>query len=351
MKDRERNLTRLIEKNGIDGLLVTDHINIRYLTGFKGTYGFLLVTGREKYLFTDSRYYQEAKRAVPGARIRLVERTWPKVLCRYPVRKLGFAENNVSFGSYKQWQKKLPGIRFVPGPDLIAEIRQVKNRQEINAIKKAARITERVLSRLTLRPGIKEWELKKEIEDYIREYPGAEPSFPAIVAFGSNSSMPHHSSGNKKLAGRQIVMIDLGARLNGYSSDLTRTYLVGRITSKFKKVYNIALSAQRIAIEEIRAGIAIERIDRRARDYIAKQGLGRYFGHALGHGIGMSVHERPTVNYMNKQKLIPGMVFSVEPGIYIPGWGGVRIEDMVQVTERGCRVLTGIPKELKDIQR
>ena len=346
MKDRKKKLRLLIKKNDIDGFLVVSAVNIRYLTGFKGSYGFLLLTGKDEYLFTDSRYYTEARKLIKGTKIRLAERAWPEILTRYGVKKLGFAENNLNFGLYRNWRRKIKGIRLIPLPDLTAEIRQVKDGQEINAIKKAVRVAQRALTGLTLRPGIEEREVKKQIEDSIREYPGAEPSFPTIVAFGGNSSMPHHHPGSNRLSGSQIVMIDLGARLDGYSSDLTRTYLAGKINSKFKVIYNVVLSAQKAAMEAIKPGVSIEKIDRLARDCITGNGFGRYFGHALGHGIGMLVHEKPAINYYNKQKLLPGMVFSVEPGIYIPGWGGVRIEDLVQVTANGCRILTDIPREL-----
>lgn len=333
----------------MDNLLVSDPANIRYLTEFSGTYAFLLLLDGQRYLFTDSRYFEKAHKEVRGVNIRLIKDDWPLILSRYNIKRLGFEANSVSFRDYSEWRKKLKKIKFIPTKDIIEKERQIKTSREVSAIRKAIGITEDVLARLRIKPGITESELSKKIESQIRLSFGAEPAFPAITAFGSNSSMPHAFPGRRKLANNQIVLIDFGTKINGYSSDLTRTFRVGRITKKFRKIYNIVLDAQRLAIEGIKPGRPICEIDCLARNYIKKNGFGRYFVHALGHGIGLQVHELPRINSRNKEKLEEGMIFSVEPGIYIPGWGGVRIEDLVVVTKNGCEALTTSPKKLDDM--
>lgn len=324
----------------MDNILISNLTNIKYLTGFSGSYGFLLILNKHKYLFTDSRYYERAGKEARGVEVCLIKDNWPDILLRYRIKQLGFEANSVSYADYRIWRKKLKRIRFIPAKDLIEEIRQIKKPQEIEAIRRAIRFAKDILTRLMLKPGITELELSKKIEDLIRDVPGAEPAFPTISVFGANSSMPHALPGRKKLARNQIVLVDFGVKINDYSSDLTRTFWVGRITKKFKEIYNIVLTAQRLAIEGIRPGRQICEIDSLARDYIKKCGYGRYFGHSLGHGIGLQIHELPRINSKNKKRLKEGMVFSIEPGIYIPGWGGVRIEDLVLVTKSGCEVLT-----------
>lgn len=321
----------------MDNILITNLTNIKYLTGFSGTYGYLLILGGERYLFTDCRYYERARQETRGVKVRLIKDNWPEVLLRYKIKELGFEANSVSYATYMEWRKK---IKLVPTRNVIEKIRQIKKPEEIKKIKRAIRITKEVLSKINLKPGITELELADWIERLIRETPRAEPSFPTIVAFGTNSSVPHARPSNRRLRKKQIALIDLGVKIDGYSSDLTRTFWVGRISKKFQEVYNIVLTAQHLAIEGIRPGRAICEIDSIARDYIKRCGYGRYFGHSLGHGIGLDVHELPKINYRNNERLQEGMVFSVEPGIYIPGWGGVRIEDLVLVTKDGCEVLT-----------
>lgn len=324
----------------MDNILISNLTNIKYLTGFSGSYGFLLILGKHKYLFTDSRYYERAFKEARGVSVRLLKDNWPDILAGYRTKRLGFEANSVSYGDYILWRKRLKKIRFIPTTNIIEKIREIKKPEEVSAIRKAIKITEDILARLKIKPGITELELSKKIEGLIRAVPGAEPTFPTISVFGSNSSMPHALPGRRRLTKNQIVLIDLGVKVNGFSSDLTRTFWVGRISRKFEEIYNIVLTAQKLAISGIRPGRQICEIDKLARDYIKKQGYGRYFGHALGHGIGLVVHELPRINSRNKERLQEGMVFSIEPGIYIPGWGGVRIEDLVLVTKNSCEVLT-----------
>lgn len=345
---RVKKVRKAIKKKEVDALIVSDRLNVEYLTGFRGTYGFLLVYPNAVYLFTDSRYYQRCKKEIAGVKIHLVKNDWS---LPYKVKRLGFEACSVDYNAYRGWRGKFKGIKLVPTRFLIEQIRMIKQPEELKAIRKAARITEGIVKKIRrrIKPGVSECDLAKQIEDWMRESPNTLPAFPPIVACGKNASMPHAGTSKRRLRNNQLILIDLGAKFRGYSSDLTRTFWMGRITRKFKEVYNIVLTAQQAAVENIAPGKRISEIDSIARNCIKRKGYGKYFGHPLGHGIGMFVHEIPRVGSKNKHNLKPGMVFSVEPGIYIPGWGGVRIEDMVLVTDKGCEVLTKSPKGLAEI--
>lgn len=349
MNDRIRKLHIQLRLQDIDAFLVTNLVNIKYLTGFSGTFASLLVLGKKMFLFTDSRYYERAVIEAKLAKVIEISHDWPLILLKYNIKKLAFESDSVSYGTYDDWKKKLRGIKLVPTRNIIEKLRQLKDAEEIKKIRKAARITDELVRKTVFKRGISELGLIKRTEDMMRSRYRVRPSFSIIAAFGKNASVPHAKPGNKKLAGSQMALLDLGVELDGYSSDLTRTFWVGKITSQFSKIYNIVLAAQKLAIDGIRPGRNFCEIDELSRGYINKCGYGKHFGHSLGHGIGLTVHELPRVNFRNKEKIEKGMVFSVEPGIYLPGWGGVRIEDLVLVTDNGCEVLSKSPKELEDI--
>lgn len=350
-KSRFVKLKAELDKLDIDAFLVSNLINIKYLTGFLGTHAFLLILDNRRFLFTDSRYYERAQKEAGCVNVVLVSNNWPDILLKYGFKKLAFEADSISYGTFRDWKKKLKGIKMLPKRNIVENVRQIKDKDEIKLIKRAVKITDDLVRNLCFKPGITEEELAEKIEDRMLEEYNVRPSFPIIAAFGHNTSMPHAKPGNKKLSLNQMLYIDLGVQFKGYSSDLTRTFRMGKITGRFSKIYNIVLTAQKSAIEGIKPGLPACGIDALARDYIKKSGYGKYFGHSLGHGIGLSVHELPRINYKNKEKLEKGMVFSIEPGIYIPGWGGVRIEDLVLVTDNGCEVLTKSPKELDDIRK
>ena len=357
---RIKKLRERLKKEKIEALIVSDRTNIEYLTGFSGTYGFVLIHKKDVYLFTDSRYYQRCKKEVAGGvKIRLVKDDW---LLHYRLKRLGFEACSVNYDTYRKWRRKFKGVKLVPTRFLIEQVRMIKQPEELKAIQGAVRITEDIVKKIKkrLKVGISEIDLARQIEKWIRDIYHTVPAFTPIVVYGVDSSMPHASLSKKRLQNNQLILIDLGVKFQGYSSDLTRTFWMGRITrkpphqklwcgGKFKEIYNIVLTAQRMAIDNVVPGQRISEVDNVARSYIKKQGYGRYFGHPVGHGIGMFVHEIPRIGPGNKHYLKPGMIFSVEPGIYIPGWGGVRIEDMVLVTEKGCKVLTNSKKKLDEI--
>lgn len=358
INQRINKLRKEITKQKLDALLVSDLINIKYLTGFSGTYAFLLVSKQGAFLFTDSRYYERCKKEsnpaparrgwTRGVQIRLIKGDW---LQKIKTKRLGFEACSVNYNTYQMWRKKHRKIKFVPTRLLVEKIRIIKEPGEIKLIKKSIKVTENALNKAKkyLKVGISEIELGEKIENWMRTPQNSAPSFSPIIAFGTNASMPHAGLTKRKLSNHSLILIDLGASLNGYSSDLTRTFCIGRITKQFSNIYNIVLEAQRRAIEKVKPEITGSEVDAAARNYIKKQGFGKYFGHAVGHGVGSTVHEIPGIGPKNKHKLQPGMVFTIEPGIYIPGWGGVRTEDMVLVTDKGCKVLTSYPKELDHI--
>lgn len=340
----------------VQAMIISDRVNMEYLTGFTGSYGFLLVTKKEVILFTDARYYHGVAGRLKGVTVRLVSDGFPKLLNTFLRKKrisyLGFETGALTYYTWREWKKALVGIKLVPVIAVIEYLRMLKDPGEIRAIRDAVRIVDKVIgcAKKQIKKGISEWELARKLENKIRSFDQGQPSFPIIVAVGRQAAVPHAQPSRRQLANNQLVLIDLGAQKKGYSSDLTRTFWLGRITRKFEQVYNAVLTAQQLAIAKIAPGVMAAEVDRAARDYIKEQGFGKYFTHALGHGIGKAVHELPRINRKSKVQLKPGMVFSVEPGIYIPGWGGVRIEDLVLVTKKGHEVLTKTPKNLDQVK-
>jgi len=258
------------------------------------------------------------------------------------IKCLGFEAENLDVAQYQEVKKFLGSINFVSTTKLIEELREIKEPEERTKIKKAVSITVQALkfAREILCPGLAEIEITAELERFVR-YKGARTtSFETIVASGENSAFPHHLTSSRKLKKCDCLLIDIGVDYQGYKSDLTRTFFLGKIPNKISKVYNIVRQAQVLAIDRIKPGVKICEIDRVARQYIAKQGYCGFFGHNLGHGIGLEIHELPTISNKNNSILQEGMVFTVEPAIYLPGEFGIRIEDDILVTKNGCEVLS-----------
>lgn len=334
-----------IRKRSLDSFLVTDETNVSYLSGFEGRDSTLLFTPRERYFITDSRYIEDAKDAVRSFSLELVEasnyETLERLIKKSRLKKIGFESMNLPYEVVNRLKLLIGKAKFMPFKNLIETLRSVKDRTEIELIKNSIRLTKRVLDNVLklIKPGISERSLSDRIEiEFIKN--GARPSFRPIVAAGKNSSRPHARPEDVKLAPNSFVMVDIGCKLRGYNSDLTRMVILGRVKETFKKIYDIVRSAQRAALDNIRPGSRISEIDLAAREYIQEHGFGRYFGHSLGHGVGMEIHEEPTISKANHDTLKTGMVFTVEPAIYIPKFGGARLEDMVLVTDDGCEVLT-----------
>lgn len=344
-RDRVNKLRRKLKRLEIEAFLVSNPSNIFYLSGFRGHDSALLVTPDTDYIITDFRYEQEAKKAALEFEVSTVSgNLYQKIaglVKHLSIKKVGFESNYLTVRQAGILTALLVN-KPLPVLGVIEKLRIVKYSDEIEAIKTSANIAKKVLKRII--KEVKNNSTEKDIAakiDFLLKKEGADSSaFDTIVASGENASMPHAKPQNKKIALGDAVVLDFGARCDGYSSDLTRTLFVGKISKHLSLLYNIVTVAQKRAISRIRPGVRVSEIDNIARGYITEKGFGDYFGHATGHSVGIDVHELPSINSKNHTILKEGMVFTVEPGIYIPGIGGVRIEDMVLVNKIGYEVLT-----------
>jgi Xaa-Pro aminopeptidase len=336
---------------GLDALLITKPENVFYLTGFRGSFGQFFLTVKQCYLITDFRYLIRAKKELQSKKnlfsVEIVEVVEAKKIIERH-KQIGFEENHLTVSYLKQIKKKYPNSKWRGVAEIIENKRYIKTETEIKKIKKAAAIGDKVMRRLPqiMRLGMTEKDLVWEIKRLIHEYGGDDVSFPPIVAFGKNSAIPHHESGNTKLKTGDMVLFDFGVKYQGYCSDLTRIVFTTPPRDKELKIYNIVLEAQKRALEFIKPGVIIADLDKKARDFIQQNKYAAQFGHALGHGVGIEIHEKPTVNFNNKDKLEEGMVITIEPGIYIEGMGGIRIEDLVVVRKERAEILSQCSKKV-----
>jgi len=359
MKLRIKKLQRLVKAENLDYLLVSQLSHIQYLTGFSCTEsldGLVLIGPNSADLFTDFRYKDQADSQVKGARIHIVERNILKDLVEYkPLQKvntkIGFQSENMLHGVLSRLSDGLGTAVLIPTADLVEGLAMVKDKDEIALIKEAVRISDTAFERILgiIKPGVREMELAAELEYQMKMLGSEKPSFDTIAASGYRSAMPHGLASMKKIKKGEFLTFDFGATYEGYVSDITRTVVIGKATSRQKKIYNLVLKAQLKAINAAKAGMSGAALDKVARDVIKKGGYGKQFGHGLGHGIGLMVHEGPRVSPMGKDDLRPGNVVTIEPGIYIPNWGGVRIEDDVVIRRNSCTVLNKAPKELLEL--
>lgn len=355
MKRLKRLRERMVGEK-IPALLLTNPINIGYLSGFTGSEDIALVTFKKAILLTDFHYLEEAKKKVINFQIKKRKGPLPKalisILNKLKIEKLGFEAEHLSYSQHSNLSQDLRRIKLIPTRGLVENLRRVKDQKEIKLIRKAIEIAENALAKMLkkIEIPIKEQELSALLE-YELKKAGAEGSaFNPIIAFGRRTSYPHSKPSSIRLKRGDLIKIDCGAIYQEYSSDLTRTFVLGRATKRQKRIYSLLYRAQSEAIERIRPGIECSRIDKIARDIITREGYGKFFGHGLGHGVGKEVHEGPYLKSGDHTFLEPGMILTVEPGVYIPGWGGMRIEDMVLVTEKGCEVLSKrAPKDLPEL--
>ncbi len=336
----------------IEALLFFDMKNIRYLTGFSGSDGTLIVGKNKSILIVDGRYVTQSKREVKKAEILeyndKIEGSVREVISS-GLHKVGFESGAINFDSYISLSDRLVDVELRPISEEISSIRAVKDKNEIESIKKAAEISSRALiSTLDLvRPGVRERDVALELEYRMRGDGAEKVSFETIVASGENTALPHATPGYRKFEQGDFVVIDYGAVYDGYHSDETYTFVIGSVTDRQKEIYGIVKDAHDKAVDSVRAGVSCREIDRIARSHIENAGLGKYFSHGTGHGVGLDVHEAPRLFTKSEGYLEKGMVVTIEPGVYIPSQWGVRIEDMVLVKENGCEVLTKTPKELR----
>lgn len=337
-----------------DALLVTELKNVRYLTGFTGSNGYCLITAKKKVFFTDSRYIEQSKIEVVGFTVKIAKNALldiSKVLTKDKVSVLAFESRSVVYSQFEEFKKYFNNVKLKPSTGLVESIRITKDTSEIDLMKDAIKVANRGFSkvRAMLLKGKTERELAILCEGEVKKFGAESLSFPTIIASGERGALPHASPSDKKVKRSELVIVDMGVTLNGYNSDETRTFMVGKPTKKQKEVYNVVKDAHDKAIERIAPGIETSEIDRVAREVIEKAGYGKYFIHSTGHGVGLDIHEQPSLASSSSAVLKEGMVVTVEPGIYISGWGGVRIEDMVHVTGSGHEVLTTGNKEFKPV--
>ncbi|MCF6155037.1 MAG: aminopeptidase P family protein [Candidatus Brocadia sp.] len=344
-----------LQEKKIGGFLVTNEVNIRYVANFTGSESILLITPDHDYLFTDFRYVEQARLDIPW--VRVVERkvSLIKTICeklkRLNIKKLYVESLYLTLDQYSQIVSTIKGIHIIPTKGIIEKYRKRKTQEELEKIRTAIDIAERAYYNIQkkIKAGVSEKKIADLLEFEIRNYGGRKGSFETICATGPHASQPHARASGRMIQKKDVVLIDWGVNFQFYNSDLTRIRFIDKISTEFKNIYQIVLDAQRFAIDSIRPGRMAKDVDFAARNYIKKKGLGKCFGHGVGHGIGLEVHEGPTINSRSKEILEENMVFTIEPGIYIPGWGGVRIEDMVLVTSSGCEVLSRLPKKLTEI--
>ncbi|SET61514.1 Xaa-Pro aminopeptidase [Salinibacillus kushneri] len=340
-----------LANQGLDGLLITSEKNRRYMTGFTGTAGVALITEQAALFVTDFRYTEQAKEQAKGFDI--IEHKTPihkevaKQVKRLGIKTLGFEKDHMTYSTYETYKNEL-SVDLIPSSGLIEKLRLIKTNDEMKLIKQACEIADAAFEHILgyISPGVKEIDVSNELEFFMRKQGAESSSFDIIVASGYRSALPHGVASEKTIEKGELVTLDFGAYYKGYCSDITRTVAVGQINDQLKEIYDTVLQAQLKGVDGIKPGITGIEADALTRDYIKEKGYGEYFGHSTGHGIGLDVHEGPGLSFRSEQILEPGMVVTVEPGIYVSDVGGCRIEDDIVVTEKGNERLTFAKKEL-----
>ena len=344
---RQKELLRLLESNGVDGLLVSHLPNLFYLTGFSGSAGMGFFSTRKKVLWVDGRYGLQAREQSSGVRVMvsrqgILPEVW-KFLNQASCRRVGFESDQLVHGDYLRIRARTENsVKLLALEGVVEKLRERKDRKEIALIRRACRVTGEVLAEIRdwLRPGIREREVAAEIDYRLRRKGAEGVAFETLVASGPRSALPHGVPSGRRLRKNDLVLIDLGAILEHYCADMTRTLFLGRPDSRTKRTYERVLEAQQRAIEAVRPGVRADQLDRLARKVLKTSGLDKRFTHSLGHGLGLEIHEPPRLARSVKRSLPEGAVITVEPGVYLPGWGGIRIEDTVLVGKDGPDVLT-----------
>jgi Xaa-Pro aminopeptidase len=348
---RADRLEALLAERELDALLVTDLHNVRYLTGYTGTNGVCVVGPGLRVFFTDFRYVTQAERQVHGFDRERGKQDLLEEAAERLSGRVGFEDHHLTVRRHERLEGLVAeGVELLPAGRLVERLRAVKEPGELDWIRAAAALADDVLSGVAERglAGRSEREVALELEAEMRRR-GAEPAFPTIVAGGANGALPHAEPGDDPIERDTLVVVDLGCRLDGYCSDCTRTFATGTIPEEARAVYDLVLETQSATLGEVRAGAAGRDVDGFARERIAAAGHGERFGHGLGHGVGIEVHEQPTLSRLSEDTLAPGNVVTVEPGVYVPDAFGVRIEDLVVVGDEGPEVLSSFPKELTTV--
>jgi Xaa-Pro aminopeptidase len=341
-----------LRSRGLDGMLIFAPAGIRYLTGFTGSSAIAVLQPLTFRLFTDARYALQCRQEVRNAHCVIAPGGLIEEIARRRIlsgaKRIAFDPEELSFATHRTLARRLPGIRLVPVARLLENLMEVKAPEEVALIREAAAISERVFNDLLplVRPGVSELEIAGQIVFLHRRYGGERDAFEPIVASGVRGALPHARASASRLRRGEMLTLDFGCTRGGYHSDITRTIGIGRVSAQARRMYRAVLEAHNAAVEAARGGLDARALDAVARRVITRHGFGRYFRHSLGHGLGLQIHERPRISPRSSDRLRAGSVVTIEPGIYIPGTGGVRIESDVLLLEQGCTMLTSAPGEM-----
>jgi Xaa-Pro aminopeptidase len=351
-------LRDLLKKEGFsyEGVFITRPENRAYFSGFTGSFGYLLITATEAILFTDGRYIEQAALQAPGWKVVRLQRPFEQNVIpeikRLGLASIGFEADHLSYNDYTSWTEKIKETQWLPAPNLGAKLRQRKDSVEVEALRRAVDIASQAFDRLLglLKPGMTERDAAAELEYGFRKFGADSVAFDTIVASGPRGALPHGRATAKVIEAGELVTFDFGARIDGYNSDITRTVFVGgdgkQPSERQRQIYNLVLESQMAGVEAVKPGVNAGEIDKICRDIFEKAGLVEYYMHSTGHNLGREVHEAPFLMPNDPNPLEAGMVLTVEPGLYFPEWGGVRIEDDLLVTANGAEILPRLTKEL-----
>ena len=353
--DRITRLRRRFRSLGVANFLVSRLSNVRYLCGYTGSNGLLLVTRRNVYFLTDGRYTFQANQEVKGAEIFIIKKSFiEEFMSNRNIRFrgcVGIESQYMTVSIYQTFQRTFPKSELITTTDVVEKLASVKNTDEIDAIRRAVAITDRVFESILeeIKPGVSEMDIAMEITYRHKKFGAEKDAFQPIVASGPRSALPHGIASNRKIKKGDFVTLDIGCIVDGYPSDMTRTIVVGKASDRHKEIYRIVQKAQQRGVEAVRAGAKCSDVDGVARRFITKAGYGDNFTHSLGHGLGLEVHAHPRLAAISPDRLKAGMTVTVEPGIYIEGFGGVRIEDDLIVKDDGAEVLNRSPRDLIEL--
>jgi len=352
MQGRLERLRKALAEQGLDALITENKENRFYISGFTGSTGWAIITRDEAVFVTDFRYIDQATVEAPAFQVVDNERKALEAigqqLQKLGVKRLAIEKNHISVGTYESWKEAFSNVELVPTSGLIENLRIYKDASELDIIKQAVKIADEAFAHVLnfIRPGVREMDVALELEFFMRKQGATGVGFETIVASGARGALPHGRASEKVIQAGEMVTLDFGAAYKGYNSDITRTVSVGEPSDKMREIYEIVLRAQLNCVNNIKPGMTGKEGDALTRDIIAAAGYGAAYGHSTGHGLGVEVHEQPNLSAVSHTVLQPGMLVTVEPGIYITDLGGVRIEDDVLITENGCEILTQSTKEL-----
>jgi len=351
-ENRKAKLTEKLSQDSLDGMIVTNLTNVHYLSGFTGSAGTCLILSDESYFFSDGRYLTQSQKQVQGMEVFIDEDPHLRIIHKKKLIKnglnLGFEAIHLSVAEMDKMRTLFPEVKFTSTTNLVEKIACVKDQGEIRNFRKAVEITDDVFDQILpqIREGVKEKEISAKISYAIKVLGGDGDAFDPIVAGGPNSALPHAVPGDREFQKGDFVVLDFGAKFQGYHADMTRTVVVGEASEKHEEIYNIVLKAQEKGIEAVKDGVSCKAIDYATRDFITEKGYGEYYIHSTGHGLGLEIHTMPRLSQSSEDTVYENYVITIEPGIYIPEFGGVRIEDDVVVGKNGAEVLNKAPKEL-----